>query len=547
MKKAISISIGGIVFNIEEDAYSSLQQYLNRLHRIFDKSEGGDEIMEDIEIRISELFSQKIKSSAEAINQSHVTEVISILGQPEDYQTESDFDDEEKNHEQSTDFVKNKKLYRDADDKIIAGVCSGLAHYFGWDVTWVRLAFVVLMFFPPFVYLVYIILWIVIPKALTTSEKLHMRGKSVTIENIKKKVDQSFEEVKASIDKVSEKNGLSKLLDSLFEFIGHVFSLLMQFFGAIFKVLGKFFKVVFGLLFMLLFIILGASILFTLLSGFFTSDSIVINISSMGTSSIPLDLLETVFIHGTNSMTMLIIGSFLVFVPLLFTLFYLGAKLLFRYQTNIKGWGFMVFISILIGGVLLTIVGVRTGIAYSNQSEIVESFYSEGDNLSVSLFDDPYFSSNIKHYKTNFLDLLSLENDSIVLGYGISLDLQPTTEQEFKVEVEKSSGGMSKMDAIDNINRMNYRYEEDANHLRLSPNILIPAKDKFHGQEIEVTIYVPEGKTLSLGDNIHRIYFHDWRLCSDNYRYRNCDGAVFVNDHGRITALENKGEKVQEG
>jgi len=544
MKKAISISIGGIVFNIEEDAYSSLRKYLSHLQRIFENSEGGDEIMEDIEIRISELFDQKIKTSSQAVNQSNVDEIISILGQPEDYQTESDFEETKGNSNESHTYVKEKRIYRDVDNKIVAGVCSGLAHYFGWDVTWLRLVFVLMFFFPPAIITIYIVLWIVFPKAITTSEKLHMRGKSVTIENIKEKVDQSFEEVKETLNKVSEKNGLGKFLDSIFNFVGHVFNLLIQFFGVIIKVLGKVFKVVFGLIF----IFFGLTISLAILAAIFTTDTVLINSTSIGTSSIPFDLLEPIFIHGESSLTMLIIGSLMVFIPLLFTFFYLGSKLLFRYQTKIKGWGYMVFISMLTGSILLTVVGIRTGVAFSNQTEVVEKFYTQGDHLEIDLFDDPYFSSQLRHHETDFVDLLAIENDSIIIGYNIRLDLESTNNDQFRIEIKKSSGGASKMDAIDNINRMNYRYEEYNDRLLLSPNLIIPSEDKYHGQEIDITVYIPNGKTLSLGNNIHRIYFRDWRKCSDDYRDRNCNGETFINNHGMITTLSwgKEMERVEE-
>ena len=161
MKKTLTINLGGIVYHIDDDAYRLLDNYLSNLKHYFRKQEGAEEIVNDIEMRIAELFAEKVTEGKQVITVSDVEEIIARVGKPEDF-----------------------------------GVAAGLAAYFGWDITLVRILMIILVFVPycPMIIL-YIIGWIVIPEARTAAEKLSMRGEAVTIENIGKTVTDGFERV----------------------------------------------------------------------------------------------------------------------------------------------------------------------------------------------------------------------------------------------------------------------------------------------------------------------------------------------------------------
>lgn len=541
MKKAISISIGGLVFSVEEDAYASLQNYLSSLHRIFDKSEGGDEIMEDIEIRISELFTQRLNSKYQVVNQSHVDEIIGILGQPEDYQSQSDFDEEPKAKKSATKETESqrhgkRKVYRDVDDKVIAGVCSGLAHYFGWDTTWVRLGAVLLMFFAlgPLAPIAYIIMWAVFPKAITTSEKIQMKGNPVNIDSIKKKVDSSFDSIKDSVNDVDKKKGVSNFFDSIFDAIGSLFSSLGSVAESVFRVAWLIFKKGLGVYL----VFLGTVLLFGLIFGFTTSELLIFNNGGSSNFDFSFDLLDQLFLHGEASLTMLFIGFVLVVGPILFLLFYLGFKLLFEFKTKFRGLGYFVFLSLLIGGVLLTVVGVNTAVAFSNETKTEEIMQYSSDTLSLSIMEDIYFSSDLDYQNCDFMDLVKVENDDLIFGQSVNLDLKASSSDKFEISIEKSSAGSSKMDAVENIESMFFDYTVNGSHIVFSPNIVVPAENKFHDQEVNVTVFIPEGKTLFLVENINRVNFHDWRLCSGKFRNSKCDNIEVTNKFGRIVSKD---------
>ena len=133
MKKTISVNIACYVFNIEEEAYERLNQYLAKIKNNFGNAAERDEIMDDIELRIAELFQEKLAKNREVIIGADITEVIDILGHPEDFATDDDGVFEESTNAEYVNVESKKRLFRDKDNGQIGGVCSGLGHYFDVD------------------------------------------------------------------------------------------------------------------------------------------------------------------------------------------------------------------------------------------------------------------------------------------------------------------------------------------------------------------------------------------------------------------------------
>jgi phage shock protein PspC (stress-responsive transcriptional regulator) len=156
MKKTFTISLGHSVFNVEEDAYDILKMYLDSIKNYFQKMENDSEIISDFELRIAENFLSKLSSGKQYINLSDVKEVIQIMGSLDDFK--EIYNDVEA--EQEEEKKENNKLYRDSSNRIIAGVCSGIAEYFKLDPIIVRVLFFIAV---PLNLIVYIIFWIGIP------------------------------------------------------------------------------------------------------------------------------------------------------------------------------------------------------------------------------------------------------------------------------------------------------------------------------------------------------------------------------------------------
>lgn len=230
MKKTLTVNLGGIVFHIDEDAYQLLDNYLTSLREHFRKEEGSEEIMNDFELRISELLNERIRLGYNVITIEQVDEVINRMGSLEEIFGESESEAKEEWKEEYKVRVENtatkRRLFRNPDDRILGGVAGGLAAYLGWDPTPLRLALVLLMFFYFVTIPIYLIIWLVVPMARTAAERLQMKGESVTIENIGKTVTDGFEKVTHNVNEYvasgKPRTTLQKLGDALVVIIGAI-------------------------------------------------------------------------------------------------------------------------------------------------------------------------------------------------------------------------------------------------------------------------------------------------------------------------------------
>ena len=207
MNTVITINIASTAFFIDEDAYTLLHDYQKKLEKWFESKEGGQEIISDIETRLSELFAERVNPKSGVITKQIVTEVITIMGQPEDFTAEASEDEHgtPPKDESTAGNKGTKKLHRDIDNKVLGGVCSGIAAYFNTDPVWIRIAFAVLPFLSFGVIIpIYIVLWIAIPAAITTTQKMQMRGESINISNIEKNFREEYEKVKAGFSKANK-------------------------------------------------------------------------------------------------------------------------------------------------------------------------------------------------------------------------------------------------------------------------------------------------------------------------------------------------------
>lgn len=200
MKQTLTVNLNGIAFHIDQDAYQKLNDYLTQVRAHLNVNDDKDEIIADIEARIGEVFTEKLRQKRqEVVNIEMVQEIIDMLGQPTDYSDEASEEQAEPENKKP-----KKRFYRDEENGMIGGVAAGLAAYLGWDMVWVRLGMALfcglLLFFsfqvwPIFIYL---LVWLIAPAAKSTAQKLEMRGEKVTIDNIASQVEKNTEENKTA-------------------------------------------------------------------------------------------------------------------------------------------------------------------------------------------------------------------------------------------------------------------------------------------------------------------------------------------------------------
>jgi phage shock protein PspC (stress-responsive transcriptional regulator) len=197
MKRTLSINLSGMVFTIDEDAYEELRHYLNNLERHITDDAERKEIVDDIERRISELFSERFSNRKQVISIEDVREVIGILGNPEDI---GDAGMDEEGPSQQRVSQGYKRMYRDPDNRVLGGVCGGLGAYLNIDPLVFRILFLLFFFAIGAGLLVYLIMWIVIPEARTRAQKMEMRGEPINFSTIGRNVKEEFEQVKKNMN-----------------------------------------------------------------------------------------------------------------------------------------------------------------------------------------------------------------------------------------------------------------------------------------------------------------------------------------------------------
>jgi len=201
MKKVLNINLGGYPFTINDDAYSLLYDYTDQLERVFGKSRGKDEIMHDIEARMAELLIKRM-DGRKIVDSEDITYLMRVMGHPSEMSDVGDNYEEpfsdtgDTTGSESTnqyEIKTGKRLFRDTENKVVGGVCSGLSAYFGIsDPVWLRLAAVIGFFLYGSTMLIYIILWAVVPKAKTAADRLEMKGERANVNNIARTIEKEL-------------------------------------------------------------------------------------------------------------------------------------------------------------------------------------------------------------------------------------------------------------------------------------------------------------------------------------------------------------------
>ncbi len=251
MKKTLSVNLGGMVYHIDEDAYAQLMDYLQDLKKHLGPDASSEEVLNDIEQRISELFNEWMQGGREVVTTADVQKVISILGRPEQINaeetdenasTETGKKESDQNKYSRSEYTEGprRRLYRDTDNGILGGVCSGIAAYLNISMVLVRVLVFLLIWFGGSGLLIYILCWIIIPEARTAAQKLEMKGEDVTIDNIEKKVREEYSKAKDRFGNYVESNEIKNKSRSIGHRIG-------EFFVICFKVLFGFIAGIIGI------------------------------------------------------------------------------------------------------------------------------------------------------------------------------------------------------------------------------------------------------------------------------------------------------------
>lgn len=520
MNKTVNINLANTIFHIDEGAYDKLRRYLEAIKRSFAGTPGSDEIIADIEARISELFYEKMENDRQVITQKEVDEVVAIMGQPEDYMIDEDIFEDEPKAKSKAATARVKKLYRDIDHKYIGGVCSGLEHYLGFDALWIRLIFIFLAVFTGFGFIAYILLWILVPEATTTSQKLDMTGEAVNISNIERKVKEGFDDVADKVKSVDYEKVGNKVKSSGKTFFDTVGDIIMF----LFKVAGKFIGI--------LLIIIGAATLIGLFIGLFT-------IGILDMVHIPgVDFYDMV--NSTEAPVWLVsLLSFLAMGIPFFFLLYLGLKIL---VTNLKSIGNIAKFSLLglwlMSIIGITILGVKQASAHAYTGSISEKqdlyFNTDTDTLRIGMKSGEFYESQ-DNLGINGMAVTYNENgDRLLISDDILFDIKKSEDSVPRIKIRKDADGSSFNEARERSGEIDYGYSVQGNTIVLNDFITTDIENKVRDQEVRVTLYIPKGTVLQFDESVKGHIGRSTKNDRDFYRSKIADYGWIMGNNGEL-------------
>lgn len=576
MKQVININFQGRVIPIEVLAYERLKKYIESLNRHFAEEEGRDEIINDIENRIGELFYEKISQGATCITEEHVQGVINSMGNPEDFddahsaeQAAQHAFNKEEQQQQFTGFNNPKKLYRNENDRILGGVCGGLAVYFGIDAVLVRIIFVILslsfgfailpylllwifvpssatqvigaqrkrlyrspddkiiagvcsglgyyfginawipralfilpflgfaihniaffnhiisLSFSPGAVLVYVILWAVLPEAITTAEKLEMKGEKVDLNSIKNSVAQEMREFQERAGK------LGKEMQEKAKNTGQIMNEDIRAFTnrnkhSIGNVISKIIKV-------FAYAILG-TISIVLIAVFF----------ALGIAAISVFPLKAFLVTDgwQNVLTWATLILFII-VPILAVIIWTIRRLVRAKKSN-KVLSYSFGILWTMGWVcfflLIALVGRDFKSSSSLRNQEVELTNPSSDKLIVTS-TNPFNTSYYRHNMIRMIPFSSLDEDTLYLN-NVRINIFKSPDTLFHVSLLKMANGYSKRNANSIAENIDYPISQFDSLLVANRGVPFTKKDKFRNQRILLNVYVPIGKQIKVEGNI---------------------------------------------
>jgi len=501
MKKTFTINISGSIFHIDDDAFEKLQRYLQMLNRHFGPALEGQEILQDIEARIAELLIERTSNKTDVVTDSMVDEVIARMGKAEDFMEP---DDEQTSATAGADQAVitgaqpvNKRLYRDGDNRVLGGVCSGLAAYFNMDMVILRVIFVIAFFLGIGTsLLLYIILWIVVPKAKTTAQRLEMRGKEANISNIEKSIKEEVKEVGESYNKFMNSpdydrgtTRMNRLGDVVGGSIKVVLRIIVLLFGAA--------LIIFGIASLIGFVatmVTGHSFLHGGIWNFgWDSDFNMANLMNHFVSP------------GAYTISLITI-LILIGIPILVLLF-IGTKLIFRYKTNNKMIGLGTFGVWLLALVTLIIVGANQAGNFSKQTSQTVTQKVECTNcktIYLDMNDDLYETLIDDHISFDRMKVAEVNGKEKLLGQP-RFTIEKSSTGEFILLITKGARGSNTLDAQHNVEQMTYNYAQKDSTLQLDPYYILNDNARWRDQEVSMILQVPEGKSIFMSEKMKSI------------------------------------------
>ena len=506
MKKIININLSGRLIPIEDSAYEILSQYLGSLKKYFSKEEGGDEIVSDIESRIAEVFHDILKKGAHCITDADVTAVKASMGTPEQF---DDASGESAKQQQKDDISDagyiprpRKRLYRDPENKVLSGVCSGLGAYFNIDPVIFRIIFALLAIggFGTGI-LVYFILWIATPSADTAAEKLEMRGERVDLNNIRSTIQDELNHMKGQVKNVGDdirnfSQGRGKQVGSDIE---RFFVNLASGLGKVLVAVTKGFFYFFAVVMLFCLVVVGVA---------------------MAISSAALFPLKNLFLSGAQSFFIWPAIGLLIGIPIVALVIFIIRKLTGVKETNRYAGYTLTFLWLLglaFAAVVISSV-VKDFRRPASEAETVAIQQPSKGKLILRKAPGGILTDGDDDVQFGFFDdHLLIADDTVLINY-IRIRVEKSLTDSFGVEVTRFSRGRTVQQAKELAHDIAFHLNQKDSILYLPEGFSLSPHSKYRGQRVTVTIKVPVGKNIEIDREVYRNYsFSRYSHDDDNW------------------------------
>lgn len=490
MNKTISVNIGGFAFHIEEEAYAILSSYLKEIAVGIPENEIRVEAMQDIESRIAEIFKEKqVETKLEVVTVHDVRLMQSRMGSPREITGEAGSDGVKSS---SSDIAGNhsqfRRLFRDPDDRIIGGVCSGLGHFFGLDPIWFRAAFVFALLAWGSGVLLYLVLLLIMPKAKTTTQKLEMRGRPVNLNEIMDSVNDTIKDVHDGIQtnarnyaaagkKTRDARGkVTSIIDGIAEILLRIFNLFGKFVAAIACFLAL--------------VILVALLAVTWAVTVGWNDVHVFEVNGF-----------PFLAEGWATPT--IYGLLLTLGVIAFAIVYKTTKWMFGSQKSMPALKWILLLMFIIGSVML-IASLITSLTEFKTKSPVEATMKldllQGDTLYVMQPTD--FRGPVSE---QVIISTPYYSDTIRLGEHVDVEFKSVAEGVFEIAQRKVARGKNEEVAKQNANAIEYAFQVAGDTVTLPTTFKIPEGSYFRFQKLKLIVHVPYGKSVYIDESMNHV------------------------------------------
>ena len=528
MDKTININLAGTLFQIDEEAFRILRDYLQAINNRFGNVQGGNETIEDIESRIAEIF-QSQKGLAGVIDRENVDTMISIIGKPED------FDHNEPETAAPVYTSQKRRMHRNPDDTIIGGVCSGIAAYLDSDPVLFRILFVLFTAFFGVGFLLYIALWIALPAAKTDAQKREMYGSSYHTTRI-----QSGQYNNVQMTGTSQHNQgynspsrIGNAIDEVFRAIGRVCFIILRIFLIIIGVV----LVLTGFLFILSFVMF-----------FIFKSPGVFSIDSSGINLINFNDFLNYIVNPASVPWITMLTSIALILPML-ALIYWGVKMIFWFKARDGIISLIALVVWVISIAALTIIGFNEGISFAQTGKISaetilpnspDTLYVRSDNKITDLKYVKDFTLPYDEYSVYINDE---KKELYIRSY---LSVNRSDNKTTRVEVRKRSAGRTEMEALKKTEGLLYNYSIKGDTLHLDEYFTSPAGRKWSADNVGINLYIPAGTILKF-EKDPRILLHSSFINeSDEYlesSWESDNGMWVMTDNGLKPATETSDKR----